>query len=140
MEQAEARLKILSFTIGDESAATVLSFFTPLSGPLHHTDLSPYTLCLFRLGLPPGVRSRAYPAPSKVLRAFVKALASTGSDPALLFKCAPFVWSIVLKVGGVLDAGGDASDGVCKLSVVLEATEGCWASMIPRMAGGRFRE
>lgn len=44
------------------------------------TDLSPYTLCRFRLGLVPGVLSRCRPASSKSFRAFVRASAFTDSD------------------------------------------------------------
>ena len=52
------------------------------------TDLSPYTLCLFRLGLAPGVCSLTRAASSIPLRALLNAIGSTGSDPAL---STPFV-------------------------------------------------
>ena len=44
------------------------------------TDLSPYTLCLFLLGLVPGVLSRGRPASSKSFRAFARASASIGPE------------------------------------------------------------
>ncbi len=87
--------------------------------------LSPYILCLFRLGLAPGVLSLLRPASSKFFRALLKAPASTGSDPALsmpLVLC-PFTDRLPVPVGGVLDSGGETSDGNWFFSMVREVIE-----------------
>ena len=72
---------------------------------------SPYTRCLFLLGLAPGVRSLALPESSNSLSALLKALALIGSDPA---RSAPFALPrLPVAVGGVLESGGEANVGVC---------------------------
>ena len=77
---------------------------------------SPYTLCLFLLGLAAGVRSLALAESLKSLSALLKALAFIGSDPA---RSDPLTLpSLPFTVGGVRESGGDASVGVCLSSMV----------------------
>ena len=73
------------------------------------TNLSPYTLCLFLLGLAPKLRSLDWPTSAKFRRALLKALGSIGSEPALgrPFACDPFMICLAAVIGGVFDEGGD---------------------------------
>lgn len=84
------------------------------------TDLSPYTLCLFLLGLAPGVLSLARPASSISFSALLRALGSTGSDPAL---STPFVmWPLVglrFVAAGDVFISGETKVGVCEFSIVM---------------------
>ena len=83
------------------------------------TDLSPYTLCLFRLGLAPGVLSLTRPASSISFSALLRAVGSTGSDPTLsaLFAIWPLVLLRLVASGGVF-ISGETKFGVCDLSMV----------------------
>lgn len=75
------------------------------------TNLSPYTLCLFLLGLAPRLRSLLdWPTSAKFRRALLKALGSMGSEPALgrPFACKPFMICLAAVIGGVFDDGGEA--------------------------------
>lgn len=77
---------------------------------------SPYTRCLFLLGLAPGVRSLRLPESLTSLSALLKAVALIGSDPAL---SAPSTLPLLpAAVGGVLESGGEASDGVWLSAIV----------------------
>lgn len=103
------------------------------------TDLSPYTLCLFRLGLAPGVCSLARAASSIPLRALLNAIGSTGSDPALStpFVPWPFIrFRLLITMGGVLASEGETKVGVCELSTVLVVTEDvmCDSIVVSRIA------
>ena len=103
------------------------------------TDLSPYTLCLFRLGLAPGVCSLPRAASSIPLRALLNAIGSTGSDPALStsFVLWPFSrFRLLIAMGGVLASEGDTKVGVCELSTVLVVTEDvmCDSIVVSRIA------
>ena len=106
------------------------------------TNLSPYTLCLLRLGLAPGVRSLTRAASSIPLRALLKAVGSTGSDPAL---SNPFVvwpltrFRLLIAIGGVPVSEGETKVGVCEFSTVLEVTEDvmCDSIVVSRIAAVR---
>ena len=105
------------------------------------TNLSPYTLCLLRLGLAPGVRSLTRAASSIPLRALLKAVGSTGSDPALSMPCV--VWPLTkfrlpLAIGGVSVSEGETKVGVCEFSTVLEVMEDvmCDSMVVSRIAAG----
>lgn len=54
------------------------------------TNLSPYILCRFRLGLLIGVRSLMAFLSSTLFKASLRALASIGSEPARSIFCAKF--------------------------------------------------
>ena len=84
------------------------------------TDLSPYTLCLFRLGLAPGVLSLTRPASSISFSALLSAVGSTGSDSALSipFVLIPLVGLRFVAAGGVL-VSGETNVGVCESSIVM---------------------
>lgn len=89
------------------------------------TDLSPYTLCLFLLGLAPGVLSLARPASSISFSALLRAVGSTGSDPAL---SAPIViWLLaglrLVAAGGVFVSVG-IKVGVSEFSMVMTEERG----------------
>ena len=83
------------------------------------TDLSPYILCRFLLGLAPGVLSLIRPASSISFRALLSAVGSTGSDPALSvpFLPLPLARLRLIAAGGVLLSGG-TSVGVCAFSIL----------------------
>ena len=103
------------------------------------TDLSPYTLCLFRLGLAPGVCSLLRAASSIPLRALLNAIGSTGSDPARStpFVLWPFIrFRLLITMGGVLAAECETKVGVCELSTVLVVTEDviCDSIVVSRIA------
>ena len=107
--------------------------------PKLFTDLSPYTLCLLRLGLAPGVRSLTRAASSIPLRALLKAVGSTGSDPALSMPSV--VWPLtrfrlLIAIGGVSVSEGERKVGVCEVSTVLEVTEDvmCDSIVVSRIA------
>ena len=80
------------------------------------TDLSPYTLCLFRLGLAPGVLSLTGPASSISFNALLSAVGSTGSESALSPPFVPIPLRLV-AAGGVL-VSGETNVGVCEFSIV----------------------
>lgn len=83
-------------------------------------NLSPYILCLFLLGLAPGVLSLIRPASSIPFSALLRAVGSTGSDPALSEPL--LIWPLVelplAAAEGVLVAG-ETKVGVCEVSIVL---------------------
>ena len=88
---------------------------------------SPYTRCLFLLGLAPGVLSLALPESSNSFSALLNALALIGSDPAL---SVPFILPrLPLTVGGVLESGGEASVGVLFSSMVRGLIRVCGGSI-----------
>jgi hypothetical protein len=84
--------------------------------------LSPYTLCRFLLGLPPGVISRCLPASSdSFMGALLSAFGSTESAPVPLlllatFSSLDFISDFRFSVagGGVIERGGVATGGVFK--------------------------
>ena len=103
------------------------------------TNLSPYTLCLLRLGLAFGVRSLTRAASSIPLRALLKAAGSTGSDPALSMPSV--VWPLpkfrlLIAVGGFSMSEGEIKGGVCEVSTTLEVTEDvmCDSIVVSRIA------
>ena len=103
------------------------------------TYLSPYTLCLLRLGLAFGVRSLTRAASSIPLRALLKAAGSTGSDPALSMPSV--VWPLprfrlLIAIGGASVFEDEIKVGVCEVSTVLEVTEDvmCDSIVVSRMA------
>lgn len=80
------------------------------SAPFRITYRSPYTRCLFLLGLLPGVLSLGRPADSKSFSLFDSTSASTDSETATF---AAIVCTLLLvTVGGVFDPGGVCNDGV----------------------------
>lgn len=117
---------------------TILAIFEAKT-PNMLTDLSPYTLCLLRLGLAFGVRSLTRAASSIPLRALLKAAGSTGSDPAL--STPSVVWPLtrfrlLIAIGGVSVSEGEIKVGICEVSTVLEVTEDvmCDSIVVSRIA------
>ena len=98
------------------------------------TDLSPYILCLFRLGLAVGVLSLVLLASSKSFRAWVSAFASIGSEPAL---SAPFILCpnacarLPIERGGIVVSVGEAKSRLCVFSMLLGAVMGCCKVALP---------
>ena len=81
------------------------------------TDLSPYTLCLFLLGLAPGVLSLTRPASSISFSALLSAVGSTGSDPAL---STPLILRVLrLVAAGDVLMSGETKVGVCEFFIVM---------------------
>lgn len=86
--------------------------------------LSPYTLCRFRLGLPPGVMSLCLPASSKSFSALLNALGSIASlfgIPAPLSLCPLLSLFVVLSDALFTVAGGGVAlwDGVSTGGVLM---------------------
>ena len=97
----------------------VLLKFLDNAQTVNLTDLSPYTLCLFLLGLAAGVLSLTRPASSISFSALLSAVGSTGSDPALsaAFILRPLV-GLRFVTGGVL-VSGETKVGVCEFPIVV---------------------
>ena len=89
---------------------------------------SPYTRCLFLLGLAPGVRSLALPESSKSFSALLNALALIGSEPALSVPL-PLLRRPA-AVGGVLESGGETNAGVFLSSIVRVVIDVWRASIV----------
>ena len=170
MEQTEACLKILTFSVRYESSQQLVSghfsvkqdseaqdsvskkqtqhkhsmpsttlAMSEAKTPNLLTNLSPYTLCLLRLGLAFGVRSLTRAASSIPLRALLKAAGSTGSDPALSMPsvvCPLTRFRLLIAIGGVSVSEGEIKVGVCEVSTVLEVTEDvmCDSIVVSRIA------
>ena len=105
------RLFTFEGVAGDPSSCSKLKLACKSCPSRFGINRSPYTRCLFLLGLAPGVRSLPLPMSSYSLSARLKAPALMGSDPA---RSTPFDFpNRLVAVGGVLESGGEASVGVC---------------------------
>lgn len=99
-------------------------------------NLSPYPLCLLRVGLDPGVWSLCRPPCSTSFNARLNAAGSIVSSllpaPDILW---PF-WCVCRRspVGGVLEVGGEMRPGVWKLSAEVRLDDGRASFLSPRSA------
>lgn len=128
MKQAVACLEILAVSIGNESKERELD----TSKANLSTHLSPYTRCLLRLGLRPGVLSLCLPAFSISFNLRFKASASMASVARWTALMVSGLSSSRLLeiVGGVLEPTGVGREGVVGRSVSLIMLEGLWSSVM----------
>jgi hypothetical protein len=94
-----------------------------------NSDLSPYILCLFLLGLPPGVISLDRPlSPNSLISALLRAFGSTAAS--IVFErslLAPLSTVVLLSIrrfsvagGGVIARGGVLTGGVFSALLLFE--------------------